>query len=67
MVLFLTPCFSLTDNPYDVADKWLLQEDLPLSYRQQIVDFILQNTGQAAALPFGASIPDPYTGGALHT
>ncbi|GJP80940.1 hypothetical protein CLOP_g11135 [Closterium sp. NIES-67] len=51
------------DNPYDVADKWLLSQDLPLGYREQVVDFILRNTGQANPMPLGATIPDPYTGG----
>lgn len=50
------------DNPYDTADKWLLKENLPLSYRQQIVEFILQNTGQKD-FNFNPSFRDPYTGG----
>lgn len=53
--------FSLLDNPYDTADKWLLKENLPLSYRQQIVDFILENTGQKS-FSFDPSFRDPYTG-----
>lgn len=51
----------LTENPYDVADKWLLNENLPLSYRQQIVEFILQNTGQKDFTP-DPLFRDPYTG-----
>lgn len=50
-----------TENPYDVADKWLLNENLPLSYRQQIVEFILQNTGQKDFTP-DPLFRDPYTG-----
>ncbi|URE01794.1 PUL domain [Musa troglodytarum] len=53
--------YNRTDNPYTVADKWLLQESLPVSYRQQIVDFILQNTGQRD-FSFDPSFRDPYTG-----
>lgn len=53
--------YNRTDNPYTVADKWLLQESLPLSYRQQIVDFILQNSGQRD-FSFDPSFRDPYTG-----
>ena len=49
------------DNPYDVADKWLLKENLPLSFREQIVQFILQNTGQNNTT-FDASFRDPFTG-----
>lgn len=51
----------MTDNPYDVADKWLLKENLPLSFREQIVEFILQNTGQRQFTP-DPSFRDPYTG-----
>ncbi|TID31021.1 hypothetical protein CANINC_000382 [Pichia inconspicua] len=34
---------NVIDNPYEVADKFLADNDLPSSYLQQIVDFILQN------------------------
>lgn len=51
-----------TDNPYTTADNWLLKENLPLSYREQIVDFILQNTGQRTFTP-DPSFRDPFTGG----
>ncbi|XP_015900825.2 uncharacterized protein LOC107433940 [Ziziphus jujuba] len=53
--------YNRSDNPYDVADKWLLKENLPLSYRQQIVEFILQNTGQRDFV-FDSSFRDPFTG-----
>lgn len=53
--------YNRTDNPYDVADKWLLKENLPLSFREQIVQFILQNTGQNN-ITFDSSFRDPYTG-----
>ncbi|CAL0329220.1 unnamed protein product [Lupinus luteus] len=53
--------YNRSDNPYDVADKWLLKESLPLSFREQIVQFILQNTGQKD-ITFDASFRDPYTG-----
>ncbi|KAL2328929.1 hypothetical protein Fmac_022356 [Flemingia macrophylla] len=53
--------YNRSGNPYDVADKWLLKENLPLSFREQIVQFILQNTGQNN-ITFDASFHDPYTG-----
>ncbi|KAK7264325.1 hypothetical protein RJT34_31932 [Clitoria ternatea] len=53
--------YNRSDNPYDVADKWLLKENLPLSFREQIVQFILQNTGQKN-ITFDASFRDPFTG-----
>lgn len=53
-------CLS-SDNPYDAADNWLLKENLPLSYREQVVAFILQNTGQKD-FTLDPSFRDPYTG-----
>ncbi|CCH60858.1 hypothetical protein TBLA_0D03580 [Henningerozyma blattae CBS 6284] len=35
---------NVSDNVYEVADKFIERNELPLSYRDQIVDFILQNT-----------------------
>ncbi|CAL5329142.1 unnamed protein product [Camellia sinensis] len=57
--------YNRSDNPYDTADKWLLKENLPLSYRQQIVEFILQNTGQRD-FALDSSFRDPYTGCKYH-
>lgn len=54
-------CEIFPDNPYDTADKWLLKENLPLSYRQQIVEFILANSGQRD-FNLDSSFRDPYTG-----
>ncbi|KAG5526581.1 hypothetical protein RHGRI_032755 [Rhododendron griersonianum] len=53
--------FLLPDNPYATADKWLVKENLPLSYRQQIVEFILQNSGQRD-FALDSAFRDPYTG-----
>nr|XP_043627737.1 phospholipase A-2-activating protein [Erigeron canadensis] len=53
--------YNRSDNAYDAADKWLLKENLPLSYRQQVVEFILQNSGQKEFI-FDSSFSDPYTG-----
>ncbi|XP_010519317.1 PREDICTED: phospholipase A-2-activating protein [Tarenaya hassleriana] len=53
--------YNRSDNPYDAADRWLLKENLPLSFRQQIVEFILQNTGQKD-FNFNPSFSDPFTG-----
>ncbi|KAI4295562.1 hypothetical protein L6164_035597 [Bauhinia variegata] len=57
--------YNRSDNPYDVADKWLLMENLPLSFREQIVQFILQNAGQNN-ITFDASFRDPYTGSSAY-
>ncbi|KAG8100851.1 hypothetical protein GUJ93_ZPchr0013g36109 [Zizania palustris] len=53
--------YNQSDDPYVVADKWLLKENLPLTYRQQVVEFILQSSGQNNFIP-DPSFQDPYTG-----
>nr|XP_028964979.1 phospholipase A-2-activating protein [Malus domestica] len=57
--------YNRSDNPYDTADKWLLRENLPLSYREQVVAFILQNTGQNN-FDLDPSFRDPYTGSSAY-
>ncbi|CAB4320594.1 unnamed protein product [Prunus armeniaca] len=57
--------YNRSDNPYDAADKWLLKENLPLSYREQVVAFILQNTGQKD-FTLDPSFRDPYTGSSAY-
>lgn len=59
MAFFL---LAFSDNPYDTADKWLFKENLPVSYRLQIVEFILENSGQKD-FTLDSSLRDPYTGG----
>lgn len=34
---------NLTDNPYEIAEKFLADNDLPYSYLQEVVNFILKN------------------------
>ena len=53
------------DNPYHVADRFIEAENLPTSYREQIVAFILQHTGGAVSA--GPSYnADPLTGGSAY-
>ncbi|QLQ82687.1 hypothetical protein HG537_0H04500 [Torulaspora globosa] len=35
---------NTSDNPYTLADDFLARNDLPISYRDQVVNFILKNT-----------------------
>ncbi|AEY97436.1 FAER448Wp [Eremothecium gossypii FDAG1] len=35
---------NANDNPYDAADKFIAQNDLPVSYKNQVVEFILKNS-----------------------
>ncbi|CAL8462941.1 g2475 [Coccomyxa elongata] len=54
--------FNRTDNPYDVAERFLLEEGLPITYRQQVVDYILNLMGQGSALPaVQTANVDPFT------
>ncbi|KAL3515207.1 hypothetical protein ACH5RR_022109 [Cinchona calisaya] len=57
--------YNRSDNPYTAADNWLLKENLPFSYRQQIVEFILQNTGQKDFY-LDPSFWDPFTGSSAY-
>eukprot|EP01023_Acetabularia_acetabulum_P006331 TRINITY_DN12645_c0_g1_i7.p1 TRINITY_DN12645_c0_g1~~TRINITY_DN12645_c0_g1_i7.p1 ORF type:complete len:643 (+),score=127.84 TRINITY_DN12645_c0_g1_i7:2-1930(+) len=52
------------DDVYDAAERFMQDNMLPLSYREQIVNFIIKNTqGQVGPTSTGQGIPDPFTGG----
>ncbi|GIL66282.1 hypothetical protein Vafri_19894 [Volvox africanus] len=59
------------DNPYLVAQSFITDNELPPYFVEQIVQFILQNTGQSGAAKPGADaivditggFCDPFTGG----
>eukprot|EP00879_Flechtneria_rotunda_P019305 GHRR01020275.1.p1 GENE.GHRR01020275.1~~GHRR01020275.1.p1 ORF type:complete len:432 (+),score=183.42 GHRR01020275.1:420-1715(+) len=58
------------ENPYIVADRFLDQHDLPAEFKEQIVKFIIGNTGSGkpgassmADLPITGGFCDPFTGG----
>ena len=38
------------EDPYDVAERFLMTHGLPDSYLEQVVDFINENTGKSCAL-----------------
>ncbi|XP_071729987.1 uncharacterized protein [Rutidosis leptorrhynchoides] len=57
--------YNRSDNVYDTADKWLSKENLPPAYRQQVVEFILQNSGQKDFI-LDSSFRDPYTGSSAY-
>jgi phospholipase A-2-activating protein len=56
------------ENPYFVADRFIEQHDLPVTYKEQIVEFIMQNTTPASgAGGAGAgNYVDPYTGASAY-
>eukprot|EP01025_Chloroclados_australasicus_P028368 TRINITY_DN2813_c1_g1_i1.p1 TRINITY_DN2813_c1_g1~~TRINITY_DN2813_c1_g1_i1.p1 ORF type:complete len:801 (-),score=103.55 TRINITY_DN2813_c1_g1_i1:283-2685(-) len=52
------------DDVYDAADRFMQENELPLSYREQIVQFIIKNTnGEVGATNTGGAFYDPFTGG----
>lgn len=61
---------NVSDNPYDVADKFIMRYELPSSYKDQIVQFIITNvsgvtigstepTTTAASAPASAPASNP--------
>ncbi|KAK9809770.1 hypothetical protein WJX73_004494 [Symbiochloris irregularis] len=55
--------YNRGDNLYDAADRFLAAENLPWSYREQIVEFIAKNSdGGAAQPPVPSANVDPFTG-----
>lgn len=53
--------FSVSDNPYTVAQKWLAKHGLPDTYVDQIVEFIDKNTS-GVSIGSTAGGADPFTG-----
>lgn len=53
--------FNHNDNPYEAADKFLAANELPASYREEVVRFILQNTGGAQLDLAPAPVTNPYS------
>ncbi|GME83944.1 unnamed protein product [Ambrosiozyma monospora] len=52
--------FNVSQNPYDVADKFLVDNKLPYSYLQQIVDFIMKNSEGVALDGAQGASSEPY-------
>ncbi|GCE99408.1 hypothetical protein ZYGM_001222 [Zygosaccharomyces mellis] len=46
---------NANDNAYVVADQFLARYDLPASYRDQVVNFIFQNTSSVSLDPTGVT------------
>jgi phospholipase A-2-activating protein len=54
--------YNVTQNPHEVATKWLQEHELPLTYLEETANFIVKGTqgaalGQSSAAPSG---PDPW-------
>ena len=53
--------YNLNENPYERARKFLEDNELPLSYLDNVVQFIEQNTkGATLGETGGGGAPDPY-------
>lgn len=50
-----------SENPYNAAQRFLASNDLPMSYLDQVVQFIEKNTS-GVSLSSGSEYSDPYTG-----
>ena len=58
--------YNLSQNPYEAATKFIAENELPVTYLEQVADFIVTNTqgatiGQGSQGPSGA---DPWGSGA---
>ena len=50
--------YNVTQNPHEVATKWLQDHGLPMTYLEETANFIVRGT-QGAALGQSASEPEP--------
>ena len=59
---------NVGDNAYVIADAFIAENNLPTSYREQIVDFLSRNTQGRVNTSVGMSnvVPDPYTGASAY-
>lgn len=56
--------YNANENPFAAAERFLNANDLPLSYVDQVVQFLTKNTG---GTQIGSGYQDPFTGsGAYH-
>ncbi|KAI0362495.1 phospholipase A-2-activating protein [Trametes cingulata] len=54
--------YNASENPYTAAQRFLQNNDLPLSYLDEVVRFIEKNTKGATIGSSGEQFSDPYTG-----
>ncbi|KAI8067940.1 WD40-repeat-containing domain protein [Gongronella butleri] len=59
--------YNLNQNPYDAAQKFLLDNELSPMYVDQIVDFITKNTQGVSIGQPSTQYQDPFTGGSRYT
>ncbi|EJF66161.1 phospholipase A-2-activating protein [Dichomitus squalens LYAD-421 SS1] len=54
--------YNASENPYTAAQRFLQNNDLPLSYLDQVVQFIEKNTAGVSIGGGNNQLVDPYTG-----
>mmetsp|Transcript_16158 Transcript_16158/g.48409 ORF Transcript_16158/g.48409 Transcript_16158/m.48409 type:complete len:789 (+) Transcript_16158:141-2507(+) len=54
------------EDPYVAADRFLEQEQLPLSYREQIAQFVVENSHGGIQYDMPSFNADPFTGGGAY-
>ena len=54
--------YNVSDNPYSAAQRFLQANELPLSYIDQVVQFIEKNTAGVNIGTGGEEYVDPFTG-----
>ncbi|KAF4615497.1 hypothetical protein D9613_002740 [Agrocybe pediades] len=54
--------YNVSENPFNAAQRFLLANDLPLGYLDQVVQFIEQNTKGVAIGTANEEYVDPFTG-----
>lgn len=59
--------YNASQNPYDAASKFLIANDLPADYTDQVVQFIEKNTAGVTLGTAGNEYVDPYTGASRYT
>lgn len=63
--LFAASCFVLTlvsENPYQAAHRFLTRNELPLTYIDEVANFISKNTSAVQIGTANEQYVDPYTG-----
>lgn len=58
----LALAYCIVENPYTAAQRFLQSNDLPMSYLDQVVQFIEKNTAGVNISSANNQFVDPYTG-----
>ncbi|XP_045474731.1 phospholipase A-2-activating protein [Harmonia axyridis] len=58
--------YNKGDDPNDAAQNFLVKNSLPFVYLDQVVDFILKNSGQQQPTTTTSDYVDPFTGGSRY-